>query len=489
MLLKDLLVNVEITAYTVDLNMQISGVSCDSRTVRAGELFVAIKGFESDGHKFISNAIENGASCVLCECAPDINLQNIPYVTTSNTRRGLAMAAAVWYDYPAEKLKVIGITGTNGKTTVTNLIKHMLEVCENAKVGLIGTNMNMIGSKELPTSLTTPESLEINRLLAEMVNEGCKYAVMEVSSHAISLNRVDGIIFEAGAFTNLTPDHLDFHASIDEYAQVKSKLFASCRGCAINLDDEYADIMISSATGRVMTYAINKDSADLVAKSVKLHSNRVTFCALTASDLYRMELKIPGLFSVYNALTAISILLILGHDIESTIAAIKSSKGVKGRAEVVPVDREYSVIIDYAHTPDALENIINTVKGFTKGRVITLFGCGGDRDRTKRPIMGKIASDLSDFVVVTSDNPRTEIPGTIINDIIQGMKDTLTPYQIIENRREAIRWALCNCQPGDTLILAGKGHETYQILGKEKISFDEREIVADILADEGKDLC
>ena len=345
----------------------------------------------------------------------------------------------------------------------------------------------MIGDKELPTALTTPESLEIQALFADMVAEGCKYAVMEVSSHAILLERVYGIIFEVGVFTNLTPDHLDFHDSLEDYAITKSKLFLNCKSASINLDDSNAQLMLANASGHILTYAINNDNADLVAKSVNLYSDKVTFCALTADDLRRVELNIPGQFSVYNALAAISVPLLLGLDIEDIVSAVKNCEGVKGRAEVLPITGEFTVMIDYAHTPDALRNIINTVRGYSKGRVVTLFGCGGDRDRKKRPLMGKIASDLSDFVIVTSDNPRTEEPGAIINDIMEGMGDTVIPYRVIENRREAICWALDNSQPGDTLILAGKGHETYQILGKEKIHFDEREVVADFFAHEGKE--
>ena len=487
MLLRDLLNKVDIIACTADLDMQINGVCCDSRAVRKGELFVAIKGFQSDGHDYITQAIDNGAACVLCEKVPEAAAQGGPYVLTADTRKSLALAAAAWYGYPAEKLKIIGVTGTNGKTTVTNLIKHMIEISGDAKVGLIGTNMNMIGDKQLPTAFTTPESIEIHRLLAQMVDEGCRYAVMEVSSHAISLSRVYGITFEAGAFTNLTNDHLDYHSSLADYAGVKSRLFSNCRASAINLDDENANMMISSASDRVMTFAIDNDSADLVAKSIKLHRDKVTFCALTLSDLYRVELRIPGLFSVYNALTAISVMLLLGQDIESIITALKTCSGVKGRAEVVPIEQEYSVIIDYAHSPDALRNIISTVRGFAQGRVVTLFGCGGDRDSSKRPLMGKVASELSDFVIVTSDNPRTEEPGKIIEDILQGMKETETPYYVIENRREAMKWALINSQPGDTLILAGKGHETYQIIGREKTHFDEREVILDILAEMDKE--
>ena len=474
MKLRDLLEKIDIAYAAADMAIEIHGVCFDTRKLRAGELFVAVRGYQCDGHQHIEEAVNNGAVCVLCEETPKINT---PYILVEDSRKALAMTSAAWFGYPASKLRLIGVTGTNGKTTVTSLLKRVIEKCAGAKVGLIGTNANVIGDREIPAELTTPESYRIQELLAMMVREGCEFAVMEVSSHALHLNRVFGIEFEVGVFTNLTPEHLDFHASMEEYAHSKSLLFSISMKSAINLDDSFAPIMIKNSEGQVLTYAVNDDAADLVGKSVKLQSDRVDFCALVIGSLNRIELRIPGMFSVYNALAVISAAMLLGFEIESIIAVLQTCEGVKGRAEIVPTNSDFTVLIDYAHTPDALENIIKAVRGSTHGRVVTLFGCGGDRDRKKRPLMGAIAAQYSDFVIVTSDNPRTEEPEAIIRDILEGMRDSSASYRVIENRREAIYWALENSGSGDVLILAGKGHETYQIFGKEKTHFDEREVV------------
>jgi len=476
MVLKDLLEKVDIVEAAADMDIEIHGVSFDTRTLRAGELFVAIRGFERDGNLFVEDAVKKGAVCVICEQAPSLGTQ---YIIVADARKALAAASAKWFDYPASKLKIIGVTGTNGKTTVTSLIKRALEKCSGEKAGLIGTNGYMIGERELPAERTTPESYTIQELLGAMVTEGCRYAVMEVSSHALKLRRVYGIEFEIGIYTNLTVDHLDFHSSLEEYADVKATLFENCRQAVINIDDPHAGLMIERAKCPVFTYAVNNDAADLVAKSIKLHSDRVDFCALTIGNLNRVELQIPGMFTVYNALAVMSAIMLLGFDIEGVAAVLQTCGGVKGRAEVVPTETDYTVLIDYAHTPDALLNIIEAARGFARGRVVTLFGCGGDRDKTKRPKMGEIAVKNSDFVIITSDNPRTETPATIISDIMAGVGETKTPHRVIENRREAIWWALEHSQPGDVLILAGKGQETYQIFGKEKTHFDEREVVAE----------
>ncbi|MCL2401928.1 MAG: UDP-N-acetylmuramoyl-L-alanyl-D-glutamate--2,6-diaminopimelate ligase [Oscillospiraceae bacterium] len=475
MILKDLLGKVNIVNTEANMAMEIHGISFDTRTLKAGELFVAIRGYQSDGHEYIQQAVEKGAICIICEQPPDIAT---PYILVENARKALAEVSAKWFDEPALKLKIIGVTGTNGKTTVTSLIKNVIEKCTGGAVGLIGTNAVMIGQKALPAERTTPESYEIQQLLAQMVDEGCEYVAMEVSSHALHLDRVHGIAFAVGVYTNLSQDHLDFHGTMENYAKAKAALFAISKAAAINIDDEYAQIMIDNAVCPVMTYAIDNGDADLVAKSIKLHAEKVDFCALTIGHLHRVELNIPGMISVYNALAAMSAALLLGFDIETVSMVMKTCGGVKGRAEIVPVPRDFTVMIDYAHTPDALENIIKTVREFTRGRVLTLFGCGGDRDREKRPLMGAVAAKMSDFLIITSDNPRTEVPDAIINDILAGI-DKKTPKRVIENRREAIHWALENAQSGDVLILAGKGHETYQILGNEKTHFDEREIVAE----------
>ena len=471
-----LLGNIEKVKIKADLSINISGISYDSREVRDGELFIAIRGYETDGHKYIEEAIKKGAACIVCEEEPEIPA---PYIIVRDSRKALATASAVWFGHPEEKLKIIGVTGTNGKTSITNLIKHIIEKNSSAKVGLIGTNGNFIGNRELPTDYTTPESYEMHKLLDKMVLEDCTYVVMEVSSHALYLSRVYGINFDVGVFSNLTPEHLDFHGNMDEYARAKSLLFPYCAKSVINIDDEYAPIMIKKSAGPVMSYATRDSSADLVGKDIKLQADRIDFCAVALGSINRVELQIPGLFSVYNALASIATAILLGFDIEKITPALQSYEGVKGRAEVIPTGHDFTVLIDYAHTPDALKNIIMAVRDFTKGKVVTVFGCGGDRDKTKRPLMGQISTELSDFTVITSDNPRTEDPQTIINDIVAGIENTNKDYKVIENRSEAICWAIDSLSNADVLIVAGKGHETYQILGKEKIHFDDREIVAD----------
>jgi len=478
MILKDLLENVEVIEMSAMSHVPIGGICFDTRKLKHGDLFVAVRGYEQDGHKYIGAAIKMGAACVICEDIPD---ENVPYVLVGNTRRALALICATWFGRPADSVKLIGVTGTNGKTTVTSLLKCVIEICTGSKVGLIGTSGNMIGDRHLPAKYTTPDAYELHELLALMVKEGCEMVVMEVSSHALFLDRVYGIQFDVGVFTNLTQDHMDFHGTMNAYAASKSILFANSKNSAINLDDKYAQVMIDNAAGNVFTYAIEDDKADLVAKEVRLYAEKITFCALTIGNLIRVELSIPGVFSVYNALAVVSASLLLGFDIDCITTALPMCKGVKGRAEVVPTNKDYTVIIDYAHTPDALEKIILAVKNTAQGRVVTLFGCGGDRDKTKRPLMGATAAEHSDFVIVTSDNPRTEDAGKIIADILEGMPDKKSSYIVIENRREAIKWALDNAQAGDIIILAGKGHETYQIIGKDKYDFDERVIVADFI--------
>ena len=480
MKLRDVLKGVNTVFSSADGDIEITGITNDSRKAKEGYLFVAVRGYASDGHKFIASAIKNGASAVLCEEAPE---DGGPYVVTDNSRAAEAEAASNFYGRPADKLKMIGVTGTNGKTTVTNLIKSVIEECTGAKVGLIGTNRNMIGLEERPAERTTPDSIELMGLLAEMVEKGCEYCVMEVSSHALYLDRVRSISFEVGAFTNLTEDHLDFHKTMEAYAEAKSRLFSISKHAVINLDDEYSEYMLERAKCPVFTYSTERNDADITAKDIRLTPEGIMFRSLVRFEIITVKLGIPGMFSAYNALTALSVCIVLGIEAKAAANALAHCRGVMGRAEVFPTGRDFSVIIDYAHTPDALSNILRTVRGFAKGRVVLVFGCGGDRDRDKRPIMGTIAGRLADYVYVTSDNPRTEQPMDIIGDITAGMKNTKAAYEVIENRREAIKAAVQNAKTGDVIILAGKGHETYQIIGTEKLHFDEREVLADILSE------
>lgn len=457
-----------------DLSREITGIAYDSRAVKPGNLFVAICGYDTDGHKYIPMALEKGAACVLCEKAPAEG----EYVLLSDTRRGLALAGANWYGNPAGEMTMIGITGTNGKTTTTYLVKHILEDCLGAKVGLVGTIQNMIGDEVLHTERTTPESLELQALFRHMADAGCTHVVMEVSSHALCLHRVDGVTFDVGVFTNLTQDHLDFHKTMEEYCRAKAMLFARSKVGAVNVDDPWAKEILAHATCPVITYSA-KGQAALEATDIRLEPHHVAFTAHYQGTETACTLGIPGAFSVYNALSALSAALALGIAPEKAAASLATARGVKGRAEVVPTPgKDYTVLIDYSHTPDSLENILKTVREFARGRVIAVFGCGGDRDPIKRPIMGKIAADLADLVVVTSDNPRTEDPMAIIDQILVGIPKDQTPTTVIENRRQAIRWAMDNAQAGDVIVLAGKGHETYQEIGHEKFHLDEREEVA-----------
>ena len=376
-------------------------------------------------------------------------------------------------------MQIIGITGTNGKTTTTYLLKHLLEDTIGAKVGLIGTNGNMIGSEFIHTERTTPESFELQQLFAEMKSAGCTHVVMEVSSHSLVLSRVAGIDFAVGAFTNLTQDHLDFHHTMDEYAAAKAMLFSVCRVGCINIDDKWADTMMQNASCRLLTYSADGKEAALAAENIKLSAKGVSFTASCDGKRADVSLAIPGKFSVYNALNTIAVGLALGINLDDCAKAMKTAHGVKGRMELVPTDGDYTIVIDYAHTPDALENALKALRADHNGRLVALFGCGGDRDRTKRPIMGAIAADNADFVIVTSDNPRTEQPQSIIDEILVGLEGKKTEHIAICDRAEAIKWAIDNHRANDVILLAGKGHEDYQVVGHEKHHMDEREIVAE----------
>jgi len=476
MRLADILKGIECSGYNE--NTEISSVEYDSRKVTEGSLFIAVSGYATDGHLFIEKAVQNGAVAVLCE--KDCDCFGAEKIICKDSRVAMAVAGANFYGNSASRLKIIGITGTNGKTTTTYLVKQILELV-GIKTGLIGTNQNMIGDKVIETGRTTPESVDLHKLFAQMESEGVTHVIMEVSSHALFLKRVYGFEFEVGAFTNLTRDHLDFHETFENYCDAKAILFKNCKKGVVNGDDEWADRIMKDATSAIKTYGVQNDT-DIKAYDVKLSERGVIFSSDIDGKKHDIRLSIPGMFSVYNALCALSICLELGISMEDIIKGLIIAKGVKGRAEVVNILADYTVIIDYAHTPDGLENIIGTVRGFSKGRVITVFGCGGDRDKTKRPIMGHIAGELSDFAVVTSDNPRTEDPDAIISDVLAGMKGMEEKYTAIADRTKAIEYAMSKAQSGDVIVLAGKGHETYQVLADKTIDFDERSIVKDIFS-------
>ena len=476
MKLYELLDGVSLTGGSASQEMEISSISCDTRDIRPGALFVALPGGKTDGHLYISAALDRGASAVLCQRPPDAPG---PWLTTEDTRLALALISANWFGRPGDAMALIAVTGTNGKTTTTSLIKELLERAAGAKVGLIGTNRNMIGDVELPAHRTTPDSYELQSLLRRMADEGCTHVVMEASSHALAQRRTAGLTFDVGVFTNLTQDHLDYHHTMEEYRAAKGLLFDQCRRAVLNLDDEAGRWYLDRVGCPVFTYSENRSQAGLTARNIRLFPGHVEFEALVQGDISRVHLPIPGGFSIYNALAALAAGLCLGLELEPMAQAMPAVRGVKGRVEVVPVPRAYTVIIDYAHSPNALENILTTARDFTAGRLFCLFGCGGDRDRSKRPIMGAIAEELADVAVVTSDNPRTEDPQSIIDEILAGMSGGAAARHVEPDRRAAIAWALSQGRPGDVIVLAGKGHEVYQEVNGVQHHLDEREVVAE----------
>ena len=458
-------------------DVDVVDVTQDSRLVKQGSLFVCVKGAAFDGHNVAKEMLDKGAVAVIVE--RDLGLDK--QIIVENSRAVFSPICANFFGNPANRLKLIGLTGTNGKTTTTFLIKQILENV-GKKVGLIGTVQNMICDEIYPAKYTTPDPYELQKLFKMMVDAGCEYCVMEVSSQALAQGRVNTLHFEVGVFTNLTQDHLDYHKTWENYFNSKRILFENCDIAVTNADDENGLKIVDGLDfKKLVTYAINTNNASYVAKNVSFKASGVEY-EIVGDTIGRCYCPIPGRFSVYNSLCAASVALSLGIAFEKVLGAISKSNGVKGRIEVVPCDRDFTIIIDYAHSPDGLENIITSLKEIAKGRVVTLFGCGGDRDKTKRPKMGKIAAELSDFCIVTSDNPRSENPTDIINDILVGMKGIDTPYEVIEQRKEAIAYAIENAKKDDIILLAGKGHETYQILSTGTIHFDEREVVQEVLS-------
>ena len=477
MKLSQLLQGVEVLTLHADPDTEITGMAFDSRKVKPGDLFMAVSGFATDGNRFIPGAMEKGASVVVTAKQPE---QDVPYAVVADDRLAMAQIAANLYDHPAEKLCMIGVTGTNGKTSVTLLVKHILETVRGAKVGLIGTMENLIGEEVVPTERTTPESPDLQALFARMVDAGCGYAIMEVSSHALALERVGGVTYDIAAFTNLTEDHLDFHKTMENYGKTKAMLFGRCRKAVANVDDEWFSLITENCACPLIRTSV-KGQGDLYAKDLELVSDGIRFTAVYGTSEVPVQLPIPGKFTVYNALTVLGIALQLGISLEESAAALKTARGVKGRVEVVPTPgKDYTVLIDYAHTPDGLENVLSSVKGFCKGRLIAVFGCGGDRDPVKRPIMGRIGAEIADIAVITSDNPRTEDPHAIIEDILKGVSSREN-CAVIENRIEAIHYAMDIAEKDDIIVLAGKGHETYQEINGVKNHLDEREEVAKYL--------
>lgn len=475
MKLKDLLRGIEILEIHADPEICIHNIVYDTRkTIGPGDLFVAVSGFSFDGNSYIDKALQQGAVAVVTAKKPT---KDIPYILVSSDRLALAMLGINFFGDPAKTMQMIGITGTNGKTSSTLLIKHVLETVLGAKVGLIGTMENRIGQEVIPTERTTPESFELQRLLAAMRDAGCGYCVMEVSSHAIALERVGGMSFDVAAFTNLSEDHLIFHKTMENYCDTKAELFRRCKTAVFNRDDPWYSRISAGVTCPVITTAVHGE-AMLRAENISMEAQRVSFTAVYGKERVGVSLPIPGNFTVYNALTVLATVLHLGISLTDAAVALATAPGVKGRVEVVPTPgKPYTVLIDYAHTPDGLENVLTSVRNFCKGRLISVFGCGGDRDPGKRPVMGKIGTELSDFAIITSDNPRNEEPIAIIQDILKGVSRGEDAFVVIEDRRKAIRYAMDKAEKDDIIVLAGKGHETYQEIRGVKYPLDEREEV------------
>lgn len=455
---------------------EVDGITADSRKAGPNTVFVCLKGEKADGHAFAAGAAQAGCTAIIAEHLTDAKA---PHILVKDTHEAYALCCANFFGRPASKMKLIGVTGTNGKTTATSILKYILESC-GYKTGLIGTIRNMSGERELPAHYTTPEPFELQELLNEMAGDGCEYCVMEVSSHALAQKRVAGLNFEVGAFTNLTQDHLDFHKTMENYLKAKQKLFEVSKVGVINADDPCADTIITEAPCRTVTYGVTTAEADYRAINIEYRPDGIDYTISGKVD-GSVSACLPGKFSVYNTLTAISCAVECGIPAEKAISALATFGGVKGRIEVIPTGRDFTVIIDYAHTPDGLEKVLSAVKEFARGRVVALFGCGGDRDKGKRPKMGAIAQKYADYLIVTSDNPRSEKPEAIIQDILVGLEGSKTPYTVVTNRHEAIEYALTNAKKDDVVVLAGKGHEDYQILAEGRIHFDEHEIVAEIL--------
>lgn len=461
-----------------DINIpdrEISSVTDNTKKVRKDCIFVCVKGGSFDGHDAAAEMLEKGAAVIVAE--RDLGLGN-KQIITDNSRKFYGELCAAWFDHPEKKLKIIGVTGTNGKTTITNVIKNIF-MKNGVKTGLIGTICNEIGDETVHTYNTTPMAFDYMCLLDKMVKAGCKYAVMEVSSFGLVQHRIGPTHFDMGIFTNLTQDHLDYHKTMENYYQAKKMMFDECDYALINTDDEYGRRIFSEISCKKERYGISSE-ADYYADAIKIKSDGTSFWYCYNGKSQLVNMKMTGMFNVSNVTAAISVCLKAGLPIEDILNAVSEYNGVKGRCEIIPTGRDFTVICDYAHTPDAVENILKSVREYTEGRLICLFGCGGNRDSKKRPLMAKAAAKFADRLIITSDNPRDEIPEAIIDDILAGLKDSEIPFDVVVDRTKAIHHSLKIAEKGDIIVLAGKGHEDYQVLpGNEHIHFDEREIVSE----------
>ena len=484
--LKKVLAGLEGLKAKGELDLDIKSLESYSRTIMKNSMFVAIKGFDADGNDYIKDAIENGAIAVMVQQGTDLRKVKVPegvtLIVAPDTRYSLAIAASNFYKNPAKKLRLVGITGTKGKTTTSFMIKSILEK-QGKKVGLIGTIATYIGEEKLKDSeRTTPDSLELQKIFAEMVKQKVEVVVMEVSSQSLKLDRVAGLEFEVGVFTNFLRDHISpkEHPDMEDYFNSKVKLFNMCKKAYINADDLHVQkLKKMELPCEIKTFGID-NPCNILAKDITVTSSTVDFKVKIGEKNERIKTDIPGRFSVYNSLAAVCVGMEFGCDAENIKEALLNVK-VPGRSELVENEKGLTIMIDYAHSPESLESILTALKGYTRGRLISVFGCGGDRDSTKRPIMGEISGKIADFTIITSDNPRTEDPNKIIKSIETGIKKTKGKYVCIENRRDAIKEAIKMANKNDVIVLAGKGHEPYQEINGEKYDFDERVIVKEII--------
>lgn len=490
----------QLTAFLADykvkgqLEQTIENVAHDSRKVTQGTLFFCLSGAHVDGHDYIAEAIRRGAVAVVVEKdVPEVD-NTIALIKVSDTRAAMQIMIPCFFDYPGHKLRMIGVTGTNGKTTTTYLIRDILRKA-GYKTGLIGTIQTLIDDKAIPIKNTTPDVIELQSTLAEMVACGVQYVIMEVSSHALALNRVAGCEFDVGIFTNMTQDHLDFHQTFENYIDAKAELFRSlsrpanrktAKTAVINMDDNAGIIMANNSACPIVSYAVNNEGV-LKAANVKVEEKGSSFQISGPFGVMELSLAITGMFNVYNVLAAVGAAIAEGVAPDTIKQALEGFVSVPGRFELVQAGQPFTVIVDYAHTPDGLENVLKTAKQFAQGKIIVVFGCGGDRDRTKRPIMGKIAVQYGDLVLATSDNPRSEDPNKILADIEVGIMEVLSgdntgkKYEVIAERRQAINRAIHLAKPADVILIAGKGHETYQILQDKTIDFDDRQVACEVI--------
>ena len=485
MKLNVLLKGIPFTVLQGNEDTEIAGIAYDSRKVKDGFLFVCMRGATVDGHRFAASAAENGAAALLVEEAVDVP-ESVAVVKVENAREALSLLSANWFDHPADKLKTIGITGTKGKTTTTYMIRSILEGSGH-KTGLIGTIETIIGEKHIPSENTTPESYLVQQYFAEMAEAGCDSVVMEVSSQALMMDRVAGIMFDFGIFTNIEPDHIGpkEHSSFDEYLECKKKLLKMCRIGIVNIDDNRFDRIVEGATCQLETYGYSEKATLRAQDAMMLMKPGYLGIRYRTEGLVEIpvEIDIPGKFSVYNSLAAIAVCHHLGATPEVILNALTKAK-VKGRVEMVPVSDRYTLMIDYAHNAMALESLLSTLREYHPNRIVCLFGCGGNRDRDRRFEMGEVSGRLADLTIITSDNPRDEEPGAIIADIETGISRTEGQYITIIDRKEAIAWAIHHGEPGDIIILAGKGHEDYQIIKGKKYPMDERVLIQEILEED-----